>query len=355
MKKRLQIIAHQILIISLLVLTVACSNTQQSAKERSVPAVDAAFIGDVVVHTKLSSQARIGPQWVAPRGIGIGFVSPNERDMSPDIRTQTEEVHISEPGDFETLLILQAEKPTTVVVTALLDYKQIAFELDGMAGLLHEIAVTPEGDFEIPLKISIDAPGIHDLIVVAFADPYNSSVDPLVRSSLDIDVVGRRAQLIVGEDESISDQLPEPVRGTEIPEDVTLNLGVAFATFRANETRHPSDLDRQLYVAQGNPGDVFRFQVWASNLNGEEGSDYALMMFKNYHQVPIQTQPLTVINLQPDEEAVLDTEVTLSETPGIDQIQIVYIFDPYKSVRREEVRAAHVFSSPRLAIEVSSK
>jgi len=319
------------------------------------PKVDSAFISDVVVHNNLSSQARIGPQWIIPKGIGIGFVSFAERDIPPDLRSQTEELHLEEKKGFETLLILQSPKPTVVLVTVLIDYKQVVFELDGQMGLLHEVNITPEGDLEIPIKIQVDTPGIHDLIVIAFADPYNNSVDPIFRSSLDSDLIGRRAQLLVGENRNISSQLPEPIKGTKIPKKVTLSLGVAFATFQSNEISHPSDLDRQLYVAKGKAGDLFKFQVWASNLNGEKGSDYALVMFKNYHQVSIQTQLPTIIDLQPNEEAVINTEVALSETPGVDQIQVIYIFDPFKSILREEVRTSHVFNSPRLAVEVSSK
>jgi hypothetical protein len=319
------------------------------------PKVDSAFIGDVVVHHAFSPQTRLGPQWVIPKGIGVGFVSPAERDTPPDLRSQTEEFHLEGTKDFETLLILQAPKSTVVLVTVLLDYKQVSFELDAQLGLLHQVEIKPGGDLEIPIKIRIDTLGIHDLIVIAFADPYNNSLDPSFRSSLDVDLVGRRTQLFVGEDTNIVSQLPEPIRGTKVPQSATLSLGVAFATFQSNEASHPSDLNRQLYVAKGEAGNLFKFQVWASNLNGEKGSDYALVMFKNYHQVPIQTQPLTIINLQSNEEAVINTEVTLSKTPGIDQIQIVYIFDPYKSILREEVRASHVFSSPRLVVEVTSK
>ena len=77
-----------------------------------------------------------------------------------------------------------------------LDYKQIPFEMDGQTGLLHEVNVLPGGDFEIPIRVPINSPGVHDLVVIAFADPYNGSLDPQFRSSFDIDLVGRRAQII---------------------------------------------------------------------------------------------------------------------------------------------------------------
>jgi hypothetical protein len=107
-----------------------------------------------------------------------------------------------------------------------------------------------------------------------------------------------------------------------------------------------------LYVTKDKTGELYQFDVWASNLDGEMGSEYALLMFKNFHQVDINGQNITLIDLNPNEEAIVDTEIKLSDKPGIDQVQIVYIFDPYKSILRGEVRAPFVFNSARLAIDV---
>jgi len=311
-------------------------------------------IENVVRHTTYSNQVRVGPQWESPRGLGIGFVWPEERDLSPEKRSPNEEIILGDKKIFESLLILSTREETTVLVCVLLDYKQISFELDGQAGILHEIKILPGGDLEVPIKVKIDKPGIHDLIVLAFDDPYNGSLDPGFRSSFNVDTVGRRARIIAGNDTEISFQLPAAIRGNPAPDGSTLSLGVAFATFpSSNETNtHPSDLERQLYVTQGKIGEPFKFQIWASNLNGQESSDYALVMFKNFRQVPIKDQEMVLLNLMPGEEKILDAEIGLSSKPGVDQLQIIYVFDPYKSILNEDVRAPYVFNSPRIAIEV---
>ncbi|GAB4483953.1 MAG: hypothetical protein OHK0031_07750 [Anaerolineales bacterium] len=167
--------------------------------------------------------------------------------------------------------------------------------------------------------------------------------------------MGRRARIIAGNDTKIALQLPAAIRGNPAPDGATLSLRVAFATFPSffdGPNTHPSDPKRQLYVAHGEAGEPFKFQLWASNLNGEEGSDYALVMFKNFHQVPINDQEMVLLNLMPGEEKILDAEIGLSSKPGVDQLQIIYVFDPYKSVLNEDVRAPYVFNSPRIAIEV---
>lgn len=309
------------------------------------------YISDIVQHDSFSNQVHTDSQWGSHRGIGIGFVWPEEREKHPENRSQNDEILLGNKKSFEPLLILTASEETTVLVSVILDYKQIPFELDGQTGLLHEINVLPSGDFEIPIRVPINSPGIHDLVIIAFADPYNGSLDPQFRSSLDIDLVGRRAQIISSGEGTPATQGIEVIKGESVPEDVHLGLGVSFATKpQSNKKTHPSDL--QLYVAQGTAGETYQFNIWASNLDGEMESEYALLMFKNFHQIDINGQNMMMIDLKPNEEAIINTEIKLSGKSGVDQIQIVYLFDPYKSVLREEVRAPFVFNSARLAIDV---
>jgi hypothetical protein len=61
---------------------------------------------------------------------------------------------------------------------------------------------------------------------------------------------------------------------------------------------------------------------------------------------------MVLLNLNVREEKILDTEIALSTKPEVDQLQIIYVFDPYKSILNNEVRAPYVFNSPRIAIEV---
>lgn len=313
--------------------------------------IDREYIKDIVLHDSFSDQVYTDSRWGAHQGIGIGFVWPEERNLPPTKRSQTDEIFLGDRKTFDPLLILTASQETTVLVSAILDYQQISFELDGQMGLLHEVNISPGGDFEVPIKIPVNSPGVHDLIVVAFADPYNGSLDPLFRSSLDIDMVGRRTQIISTGEGMAATQGVKVLKGQPVPANIMLGLGVAFSSKQqGDETTHPSAL--QLYVANGRPDEPYQFNVWASNFDGEMSSEYALIMFKNFHQIDINNQNLMLIDLDPDEEATVGIEVKLSDKPGVDQIQIVYIFDPYKSILRDEVRAPFVFSSPRLAIEV---
>jgi hypothetical protein len=305
-------------------------------------------IQDVTKHEWQSLQTHIGRQWINPQGVGIGFVWEEERNLSPSERSSTEDIHVEQGQLFNPYLILNAPEKTTVLVTALLDYAQIEFELNGKRGLLHEITIEPGSDLELPMRIDIQNEGMHDLIVIAFVDPYNKTLDSQYRSSMDSRMVGRRAVITVGKSKNPVLTLGPALAGNPIPQNVNLNLGAAFAT--ASNHGHPSDLDRQLYIANINSGTTFNYQIWVSNLGGTQASEYYLMLFFDYHQTRIRDRDSLLIDLDPKEEIIIDSDIRIPERQSIYQMQLVYVLDPYKSIANEEVEAPFVFSSSRIAI-----
>jgi hypothetical protein len=337
-----------LLLILTLTIATGCSSPTTTVEPSSVPNV--VVIEDVVTHPAFSEQVAVSPEWGTPRGLGIGYVFPNERNLPPDQRTQSEEIQLQEGEPFAPYLFLHTPESTTVLVSMLLDYQQIEFELDGKIGLLHEIKVKPNGDLELPINVDIKEKGTHDLVVVAFGDPYNNSLDPFYWSSgVSVQTIARRAVVIVGDDASAARELPQPLTGQSVPDEVELGLEVAFATDPVDSGSHPAE--RQLYVATGASGEAFSYQLWVSNLDGQSALNYAIVTFNNFHQVPVNGNDVTTVLLQPDEELIVDTSVLLPAEPGINKMQMIYLLDPYKSVLHEEVKAAFVFSSFRVAIE----
>jgi hypothetical protein len=334
-----------ILIPYLFALTACTQKSTGDISKQTVP------IPDVVSHAQLSDDVQVRTEWGSHRGIGIGYVRPNEKDLPPDKRTQNDEFQLEEGQPFSPYLILFTPKQQDVFVTVLLDFQQVEFELDGKYGLLHQLSVSPGGYLELPLQVNINQPGIHELIVLAFADPYDGSLDIQERMSWAETFVGKRAIVIMGEDDTIATILPEPVQGEPIPEDVRLGLHASFASHTTKKNSHPSD--RQLYVAQAEPDETFEYDLWVSNHSGEMGADYAIMLFNNFHQVPIEGNDVLVVHLEPDEELMIPTSQKMTTEPGVNQMQLIHVFDPYRSILNDEVRASFVFGSARLAIDTS--
>ncbi|MCO7224048.1 hypothetical protein [Pleionea sp. CnH1-48] len=306
-------------------------------------------IKDVVKHSQFSPNVRIGPEWKKPRGVGIGFLKPSERNIVPEYRSQTTEIVVEQNKLFNPLLILHSKQPTTVLITALLNYQQTSFTLDNREGLLHEVTIQPGGDYEIPISLNINHCGYHDLIIAAFIDPYNSSMDNHYRASRSGRVAGRRTVIHKRGCDTINNNLPATLKGSPVPKDIRLNLNANFAKVSIDE--HPSQLNQQLYTDTLSSGSPYQLRSWVSNLNGRSASDYALMFFHNYRQIKIKKRSALKFHLHPDEEftSLLSTEEAL--TQGIHQLQTIHVFDPYRSILEGEVRAAFVFSSPRIAIQ----
>jgi hypothetical protein len=167
----------------------------------------------------------------------MGFVRPQDRDIPPLKRPQTEEFRLRQGEPFAPLLILGTEQRTTFLVTVLLDYRQVPFTLDGRYGLLHEVVIPPQRDVELPMQVDIEGAGAHDLAVVAFADPHNHSMDPMYRSSMDQRFASRRTVVVVGDSTEPVRHLSADITGSPPPPGVNFGLSVAFT--RASDI-HPA-------------------------------------------------------------------------------------------------------------------
>lgn len=333
--------------ICILCFSVGCVVTQTTGSEERSLSVS---VPDVVVHGGAASTSYATPQGVKPRGLGIGFVWPQYRDLPPTQRPQTVEVKLKEGEPFNPFLILNTTQSVKALITVLLDYKQVQFELDGQMALLHEVTVDPNGDLELPMRVEVNGAGAHDLLVIAFEDPYNASMDPFYRSSMNERKVARRARVIVGESTQPARTFDAPLQGMPVPPNVQLNLGIVFASAPGDSKTHPSE--RQLYLAHTQPGQIFNFQIWVSNLKGDKESDYALIPFLNFHQIQLNGQDTLLVHLKPNEEAIIDSSLQAPQAEGVYQMQIVYLFDPYRSILQREVRAASVSASPRFGLKV---
>lgn len=325
----------------------ACSIAQPAKPEYT------AVFQDVVKHDQESIQAHmIDKAWEEnpfPGATLMGFISDKERWTEPSKRSIKGDIHLEEGQPLDYYLSLNVPETTTVLVSILLDYKQIEFELAGKKALLHEFVAEPGGDLDLPIRLDVEGEGLHDLMAIAFKDPYNMSLDVDYRSSLHGRISGARVAVIVGQNDQPAKSLEPILEGKAVQQDINLRLGVVFAT--ASKQGHPADLDHQLYIAQAKAGTVFDFQIWVSNQGIERAYEYTSLLFLDFHQQPIQGREVLPVYLEPDEEAIFDESVQLSQQPGIYQMQLVHILDPYRSIDKGEVDAPFVFGSPRIAID----
>lgn len=348
-----------ILFLCVILITSNCSNIRQFPSD-GLPS--SASIQDVVIHDVLSEQTYIA-QWTIAEGgntiydltqVGLGFVRPEDRFISPDQLPQNEELRINTGEPLKLDLVANAAKGSVFLVTALLDYKQIPFILDGQYGLLHQIEVKENGDLYIPIQIDVDGKGAHDLTMIAFISPYNR---PWNQDSRDLVngclTSGRRAVVIVDNVDKPVQEIQPDVYGISPPLGVEFGYRVMFSNMPALfDNKHPSQ--RQMRMTQSErPGGTFRYQLWLSNYNLPENKvDYGLVRFLDFHQVLFKGKNLFVIDFTGRQEAIIEDSYRLPQQTGVHEAQIIDVFDPYKSILRREVLAPFVFSSSCLGIYV---
>ena len=340
--------------LSVVSLLVGCAG-EPEAKTRAPAPSDLAWppVADVVVHDSLSAEAGYSDKGWPMRdttALRIGFVRPEHRHLAPGERPQTEEVRVDNGQALSWYLILGSGEPATLLVTTLLDYQQVPFTLDGEHGLLHEVRVDPTGDLEMPMRLEIDEPGAHDLLVVAFKEPYNRPMDADYRNRLFQRLVGRRAVLIVGGVEQPVHQPTPDLVGAPPPPDITFGLPVCFAAAADDAGAHPAK--RFLWSIEGQPKEIAPFRLWVSNYDRETPIDGGLVLFQDFHQVPLRGREFLIVHLEPGHEAIIDGNLSLPGQPGVHEVQALLIIDPYRSIRRGEVSDLFVRGSNCLGIQV---
>ncbi len=285
-------------------------------------------------------------------GWGIGFVRPEHLSMSPFERPQTEEFRLSVGEKFSPYLILGSsfDEPMSILVTVLLDYQQVSFELDEETVILHKLELPPNVELNLPMNLTIDQPGAHDLIVIAFANPDYRPLDNETRLlQLQPALAGRRAVAVIGDDQDPSKKLLPDMVGKPIPESSFDYLRVALATPSDGRTDIPP-ADRQFTVTQVPRDEDFSFQVIAKNKD-EEHVEYAMVTFLDFRQVSLDGNGVLLASLDAGEEATFDGGVHIPDVAGVHELQIVYILDPYKSILRDEVTTPFVFGSVRVGLQ----
>lgn len=320
---------------------------------RFTPAAPATTVPlpDVIVHDTWSDRVTARPERAPQQGLGLAFIWPENLSLPVAQLPQTQEVRL-EPGEpFAPFLILKSETPTTVLVTAVLNYEQVAIELDGRAGILHAVELPSGVDLEIPLAIAVPQTGLNDLIVLAFADPYAATLDLDYRLSNRADVVGRRATVIVGDNESPVAPFTTVAGGYPIPADIEVGFHAAFAE---PGPMHPSTA--QLYVADGYaPGDRFDFRIWTANRHGQGRATYAIMLFYNFRLQPIDGARALVVDLPSNHEYVVPAVVELAPATGVNQLEMIVVFDPHVSLLSPDLLAPFVLDSHRIAVEATGR
>jgi len=127
--------------------------------------------------------------------------------------TSADEVSLDVGQDFVPHLFFETRSAFEgiMLVTAIVDYEQVEFEMDGVKGLLHEFKTLPGRRLAIPIDFGSFPAGAHDIALLVFPHPYSGygyePIEPALRTLDDYRVLDshpdqRRVRLVVGGDET---------------------------------------------------------------------------------------------------------------------------------------------------------
>lgn len=311
------------------------------------------IIDDIVEHPTFSSnveQIKWSPE--PPLNLGIGFIYPEDKGKPPEERLPLRTFFVEANQPLQIYMLLDTVSPRKVLVTAIVDYKQQPFTLDGKSGLLHEFMVNPGGDYEIPIEISLPTTGWHDLMLIAFYDHENNTVDVQDRMDIDEKFIGVRGVVLVGDKNAPPPKPSFVASNSTMPDDVSL-FGAFYAT---KGKQHPTD--RQFYVEKGKAGMPFDFNIWFTNLQGLKDKNYAFMLFQDYHQLPIDPanqEPATLFATVMGErgEMTIPSSIPLPTNKTLTQLQLAYVVDPYQSVDDPAFPYTMVLGGFRAVVEIT--
>jgi len=277
------------------------------------------------------------------RGDASPIDAPQDFHLNSDA-----EFRIDSDEEFAPFLLFSTHSSieTCFLIMALVDYEQVEFTLDGMTGLLHEVRMPPGTEMVMPLNLGTLPPGAHDVEVIIFRDPYagydltiEEPSNKYPMGELDVFAMSRREFVIVGDNEHPAHLLQARYSGTSPPADVSLGT---LAFFARPGAAHPMRLESQIAVDVGEAGGEYHFRTWTTRHESLGSGEQAIMLFVDFHLVPVNGSDLLTVELEAGQEATIDSVVVLPDEPGVHHMLAFVMCDPYSP--RQEGRFSHPHS-----------
>lgn len=333
------------------------------------PPVRPSYIKDIVIHESLSENVGVRKSYSHDSGFGMSMATVRSDSTSASPLDEPDEYEMNSGKEFRLELGedfapyiqfgLHGPSETYALFMVLVDYEQVEFTLDGMTGLLHEIRMPRGTELLIPINIGPLSSGTHDVEIIFFGDPYSGydqiGVSPLLETlyhdDLRINAMSQRKMVIVdGNDQPARKLKAKYFGGVPLPSEFGSGL---LASFAKPGDGHPMDMESQLRDDVADAGSEYRFRTWTTRHETYGSGSQAMMMFVDYHLVPVNGDELLLVELGAGEEAIIDTSVVLPDDPGIHQMFAFVALDPYTPFAGEKARQPWSDTSGlKLAIDV---
>ena len=165
----------KILLFSLLALAIALWLTFPVTRlPDSKPGAGRFTLNDLVTHGTLPARVIVGPVQLpccGARDLGLWIESPPAAAQPNGSSPSNSAIPLGHTERFSSMLYVESKTATSAIVAVKLNNELVEFQLDGRAGLLHQLTLEPGTSYRIPFEVNIPRPGTYRVEVTAHYAP----------------------------------------------------------------------------------------------------------------------------------------------------------------------------------------
>lgn len=203
------------------------------------------------------------------------------------------------------------------VLIVLDNLKQREFLVEGTMHKHFTFHAIPGQPVSIPMEMSLE-PGWHEVVILAFKQPGESSIEPEIRRTLTGVAASIRQVVIVGDGEAplISPLVPDQLDTNEVLDGITLS-------------RTPKDIKAWPWTRVA-PGGTLTVYPRVGNTSDRD-QDYAIVAFLDWEQVQIRENLDALTMRVPSQQiATVEHQIAIPTAGEFHEYQVVLIPSPYQ-------------------------
>lgn len=253
--------------------------------------------------------------------MGFGFYQKINNTITPFNYT----LYVND-GSFDGYMVIDNHfnHENQYLVLALLDYKVIPFFYNGTVSTTHIVNVSPMDMNHGYFNITNIPNGFHDILFLAFLDPYNHSLDDGYRLDTDCSDMGRwRFNLVFKNDTKPFVQFKnvysdyntyDKLNGLLVTKEMFSNKIFLSKNVTPNEILH-------YFINIGNKGNI--------------SENFAIIQLLDYNQIPINYNESDYVyygSIGSGERSSIPVNIKIPDSNGVHELIIILTINPYENI-----------------------
>lgn len=211
------------------------------------------------------------------------------------------------------------------LVLAFIDYNSTPFYYDGNVSSIHIINISPMNLSQGYFNITNIPDGFHDILLLAFLDPYNHSLDDGYRLDTDNSDMGRWRFNVICENDTKPDVEFKDQYSNCNSSNILNGLLVSKESFSNNvflSKNVTSNEKLHYFINVGN--------------TGNDSKNYTIIQLLDYKQIPINYSEsedyVYYGSIKSGERSSIPVELLVPDSSGVHELIIIWATNPYENI-----------------------